>query len=125
MRDRSRDPSLAGKPLIELCSGCFVLLLDCIHLSLVAQLDGGGCLSKLTFRRGNFLGKLALDFEPVLIHADLNPSHILWHPDRGKLAGVIDFGMAGVGVAPTEVRLKPAGEHDVVRVVRVVQHELA
>jgi aminoglycoside 2''-phosphotransferase len=44
-------------------------------------------------------GELALDFDPVLIHADLNPSHILWDPQRGKLMGVIDFGMAGLGDA--------------------------
>ncbi len=44
-------------------------------------------------------GALTLDFPPVLIHADLNPSHILWDPQRGKLAGVIDFGMAGLGDA--------------------------
>lgn len=44
-------------------------------------------------------GGLKLDFDPVLIHADLNPSHILWDPQRGKLTGVIDFGMAGFGDA--------------------------
>lgn len=44
-------------------------------------------------------GQLALNFDPVLIHADLNPSHILWDPARGKLVGVIDFGMAGFGDA--------------------------
>ncbi len=44
-------------------------------------------------------GELSLEFDPVLIHADLNPSHILWDPERGKLVGVIDFGMAGLGDA--------------------------
>lgn len=42
-------------------------------------------------------GALSLDAPAVLIHGDLNPSHILWDPDRGKLAGVIDFGMSGFG----------------------------
>lgn len=42
-------------------------------------------------------GKLDLSYEPVLIHADLNPSHLLWDPQRARLAGVLDFGMAGRG----------------------------
>ncbi len=42
-------------------------------------------------------GRLSLKSNNVLIHADLNPSHILWDPDRGRLVGVIDFGMAGAG----------------------------
>lgn len=44
-------------------------------------------------------GELPLAFDPVMIHADINPSHILWDPERGKLVGVIDFGMAGLGDA--------------------------
>jgi aminoglycoside 2''-phosphotransferase len=44
-------------------------------------------------------GRLSLAFTPVLIHADLNPSHILWNAEHGTLAGVIDFGMAGLGDA--------------------------
>lgn len=42
-------------------------------------------------------GELSLAYEPVLIHADLNPSHLLWDAERGRLCGVIDFGMAGLG----------------------------
>lgn len=42
-------------------------------------------------------GTLSLDSPSVLIHGDLNPSHLLWDPERGKLVGVIDFGMAGFG----------------------------
>lgn len=42
-------------------------------------------------------GTLSLDAPSVLIHGDLNPSHILWDPERGKLTGVIDFGMSGFG----------------------------
>jgi aminoglycoside 2''-phosphotransferase len=38
---------------------------------------------------------LSLDAPAVLIHGDLNPSHILWDPDCGRLVGIIDFGMAG------------------------------
>jgi aminoglycoside 2''-phosphotransferase len=38
---------------------------------------------------------LSVDAPAVLIHGDLNPSHILWDPQRGRLAGLIDFGMAG------------------------------
>ncbi len=42
-------------------------------------------------------GRLSLKSNNVLVHADLNPSHILWDPDKGRLVGVIDFGMAGSG----------------------------
>lgn len=42
-------------------------------------------------------GTLSLDAPAVLIHGDLNPSHIWWDPQRGKLIGVIDYGMAGFG----------------------------
>jgi aminoglycoside 2''-phosphotransferase len=42
-------------------------------------------------------GALSLDAPAVLIHGDLNPSHILWDPERGRLVGIIDFGMAGFG----------------------------
>jgi hypothetical protein len=36
-----------------------------------------------------------------------------------------ELGVAAVGVAPSEVGVEAAGQHDVVGVVRVVQHELA
>jgi aminoglycoside phosphotransferase (APT) family kinase protein len=36
-----------------------------------------------------------VDFEPVLIHADLGPEHLLVH--RGRLAGVIDWGDMRLG----------------------------
>ena len=42
-------------------------------------------------------GELDLGFDPVLVHADLNPSHLLWAPQEGRLTGVLDFGMAGLG----------------------------
>jgi aminoglycoside 2''-phosphotransferase len=42
-------------------------------------------------------GRLELDVEPVLIHGDLAPYHILVTPDGDDLAGVIDFGTAGMG----------------------------
>lgn len=42
-------------------------------------------------------GRLRLDYDPVLIHGDLNPGHILWDRQTGHLRGVIDFGMAGFG----------------------------
>lgn len=44
-------------------------------------------------------GRLAMTFEPVLIHNDLAPYHILMAPHRlmTRLAGIIDFGVAGAG----------------------------
>lgn len=43
------------------------------------------------------------DFEPVLIHGDLSPYHILYQPETGRLTGVIDFGVAGLGDPATDV----------------------
>jgi hypothetical protein len=36
-----------------------------------------------------------------------------------------ELGVAAVGVPPSEMVMEAAGQHDVVGVVRVVQHELA
>jgi aminoglycoside 2''-phosphotransferase len=42
--------------------------------------------------------KVDLDsYTPRLIHRDLASYHILHNPQSGRLAGVIDFGMAGLG----------------------------
>jgi aminoglycoside 2''-phosphotransferase len=42
-------------------------------------------------------GALSLDHDPVLIHGDLAPYHILVDPLSGALTGVLDFGVAGLG----------------------------
>lgn len=42
-------------------------------------------------------GELDLAHRPRLIHGDLGPHHLLFDADRGRLAGVIDFGTAGLG----------------------------
>ncbi len=36
-------------------------------------------------------------FTPLLVHRDLASYHILYDAEGGRLAGVIDFGMAGAG----------------------------
>lgn len=41
----------------------------------------------------------SIDYEPVLIHGDLAPYHILYNEESRRLAGVIDFGVAGIGDA--------------------------
>jgi len=43
------------------------------------------------------------DFTPVLIHGDLSPYHILYQPESGRLTGVIDFGVAGLGDPATDL----------------------
>ncbi|WP_054970696.1 phosphotransferase family protein [Alicyclobacillus ferrooxydans] len=44
-----------------------------------------------------FLGeKQHFDFQPVLIHGDLSPEHILVNKETGEI-GVIDFGDSGIG----------------------------
>lgn len=37
------------------------------------------------------------DFDPVLIHGELVPYHILFSPEDNQLSGVIDFATAGLG----------------------------
>jgi aminoglycoside 2''-phosphotransferase len=37
------------------------------------------------------------DFDPVLIHGELTPYHILYSPEERRLNAVIDFGTAGLG----------------------------
>jgi aminoglycoside 2''-phosphotransferase len=39
----------------------------------------------------------ALTYKPALIHGDLAPYHILYHPPRNCINGVLDFGVAGLG----------------------------
>jgi len=48
-------------------------------------------------------GRLTLEVEPVLIHGDLAPYHILVAPDGRNLAGIIDFGTAGPGDPATDI----------------------
>ena len=43
------------------------------------------------------------DFEPVLIHGDLAPYHILYSHEKQSLNGVIDFGTAGLGDPATDL----------------------
>jgi aminoglycoside 2''-phosphotransferase len=43
------------------------------------------------------------DFEPVLIHGDLAPYHILYSPEEKVLKAVIDFGVAGLGDPATDL----------------------
>jgi aminoglycoside 2''-phosphotransferase len=42
-------------------------------------------------------GELELGYDPVMIHADLAPYHILFDEKSARIAGVIDFGTAGLG----------------------------
>lgn len=48
-------------------------------------------------------GQLELHVDPVLIHGDLAPYHILLDPAAPAIAGVIDFGTAGLGDPATEI----------------------
>jgi len=43
------------------------------------------------------------DFEPVLIHGDLAPYHILYSPEETRITAVIDFGTAGLGDPATDL----------------------
>jgi aminoglycoside 2''-phosphotransferase len=41
----------------------------------------------------------------VLIHGDIAPYHLLVDPQTNQLSGVIDFGVAGLGDAATDIGL--------------------
>jgi len=43
------------------------------------------------------------EYEQALIHGDLASYHILFDPQEGKITGVIDFGMAGLGDAASDI----------------------
>jgi len=42
-------------------------------------------------------------FDPVLVHGDLAPYHILYSPEDHRLKAVIDFGTAGMGDPATDL----------------------
>ena len=43
------------------------------------------------------------DVAPALVHGDLAPYHVLFHPEKKCLTGVIDFGVAGLGDPATDL----------------------
>ena len=45
----------------------------------------------------------AANYEPALIHGDLASYHFLFDAQAGKLSGVLDFGMAGLGDAASDI----------------------
>lgn len=57
------------------------------------------------------------DYVPVLIHGDLAPYHILWDDTKNAITGVIDFGVAGIGDAASDIGIliTTYGEHFVHR----------
>jgi aminoglycoside 2''-phosphotransferase len=50
-------------------------------------------------------GTIELETQPVLIHGDLAPYHLLVDRATNRLSGVIDFGVAGLGDAATDISL--------------------
>jgi len=44
-----------------------------------------------------------LDFDPKLIHGDVMPYHLLVDEDTGRMSGIIDFGVAGVGDPASDI----------------------
>jgi aminoglycoside 2''-phosphotransferase len=56
----------------------------------------------------------------VFMNGDLGPYHLLYEPDRGELAGIIDFGIAGMGDPATDFAclIDNYGESFVRRMVR-------
>jgi aminoglycoside 2''-phosphotransferase len=40
---------------------------------------------------------MSFEHTPSVIHGDLAPYHVLHHPESGRLTGVLDFGVSGLG----------------------------
>lgn len=61
------------------------------------------------------------DYQPVLIHGDLGPYHLLYDAQTHSLAGVIDFGVAGLGDPADDLALLLSyyGERFVQRMLEV------
>jgi aminoglycoside 2''-phosphotransferase len=49
------------------------------------------------------------DFEPVLRHGDFGTGNLIYDPDAQRIAGVIDFGFAGLGDAASDMAGLRAG----------------
>jgi aminoglycoside 2''-phosphotransferase len=66
-------------------------------------------------------------FDPVLVHGELTPDHILYHPEAHELAAVIDFGVAGLGDPATDLGnlLNYYGESLVARIEKTYPHYAA
>ncbi len=64
------------------------------------------------------------DFDPVLIHGDLVPYHILYSSQEGCLSAVIDFGVAGLGDPATDLGslINTYGETFVSKLERAYPH---
>jgi aminoglycoside 2''-phosphotransferase len=45
------------------------------------------------------------EYRPGLIHGDLGPYHILFDPQRRRIDGIIDFGVAGLGDPANDIGL--------------------
>ncbi len=43
------------------------------------------------------------EYRPCLIHGDLGPYHILYNRELGRIQGIIDFGVAGLGDPATDL----------------------
>ncbi len=52
-----------------------------------------------------FADELPFDHQPSLVHDDLGSHHLLFDPERSELAGVLDFGTAGLGDPAGDVGL--------------------
>ena len=72
------------------------LLYDQARQKLVPLLDAEAG-ARLSHRFEAFLGREVDRFQPVLVHNDLYPEHLLVDPQTEELTGVIDFGDATIG----------------------------
>lgn len=74
-------------------------------------------------------------FTPVIVHADLNPDHVLVDPRTGDVTGIIDFGdvcvgdpaidFAGMPAQVTEAMRRAYDDSDPTFAYRVMAHVLA
>jgi aminoglycoside 2''-phosphotransferase len=64
-------------------------------------------------------GSLELSYDPALIHGDLGPYHVLYDQGQQCIAGVIDFGTAGLGDPADDFAniINAQGEHFLRRMI--------
>jgi aminoglycoside 2''-phosphotransferase len=43
------------------------------------------------------------EFDPAVVHGDLVPYHIVYHPTENQIAAIIDYGSAGIGDPATDL----------------------
>src|SRR5205085_1197913 len=75
-----------------------------LQCELDAMLSAGE-LDAIASQRSAFERSRLASSEPVLLHADIKPSHLLHDPSTGALTGLIDWGDVSLGHADFDLAI--------------------